>query len=453
MSLTKGHLYIKLKTMMIHPVLKEKMQAGIKPVSLTGITRRDVQLPSIERKVHAVVGMRRVGKTVFLRQIQAEKQQILGVNQVVYINFEDDRLVELPLSQLDSLLEEYYRTFPKLRGKEVVWWLFDEIHVVTGWERFVRRILDTEKVEVVVSGSSARLLSREVHTSLRGRGWETVIHTFSFREFLRHRNEEPLKPADQLSPEERSLVEKRFHEYLEVGGFPEAQNLDLALRVQLLQGYVDTLLFRDVVERYQVTQIAALRWITRHCLRNPGGLLSALSLYRDLKSQGHAVSKDTVHALLGHLVDSFLIYLIPLSTESERQRNSNPRKVYPADPAFIQAFDTSGRANIGHALETIIMNELQRRRAEVGYVKTKEGYEVDFHARFPDRRQLLIQVCSDLSQPKVLERELRALESASEQYPQAERMILVLTREEASQVSAGTISIKPAYEWLLEEHP
>ena len=152
-------------------------------------------------------------------------------------------------------------------------------------------------------------------------------------------------------------------------------------------------------------------------------------------------------------MDSFLIYLIPLSTESERQRNSNPRKVYPADPALIQAFDTSGRANIGHALETIIMNELQRRRAEVGYVKTKEGYEVDFHARFPDRRQLLIQVCSDLSQPKVLERELRALESASEQYPQAERIILVLTREEASQVSAGTISIKPAYEWLLEEHP
>jgi predicted AAA+ superfamily ATPase len=333
----------------------------------------------------------------------------------------------------------------------VVWWFFDEIQVVAGWERFVRRLMDTEKVAVVVSGSSARLLSREVHTSLRGRGFETVLRPFSFREFLRHRGEEPGKPVSRLSPSERSLIEKRLREYLEVGGFPEAQGIEARLRILLLQGYVDTLLLRDVVERYQVSQIAALRWVVRACLRNPAGLLSAHVLYRDLKSQGHAVSKDTVHALLGYLVDAFLLTLVPLQTESERQRNTNPRKVYPADSGLIRAFDTSGRANLGRALETAVFNELERRGAEVGYVKTEEGYEVDFHARLPEGQSLLVQVCADALVPEVLEREVRALNAAARRYPRAQRVLIVLTREQAAAVSEAGVRVCPAYEWFLEE--
>ena len=111
-----------------------------------------------------------------------------------------------------------------------------------------------------------------------------------------------------------------------------------------------------------------------------------------------------MHALLGHLVDAFLLSAVPLSTESERRRNSNTRKIYPADPALIGAFDRSGRANLGHALETLVLNELERRKAEVGYIKTAEGYEVDFHARFPGAGEALIQVCADPSEGKALER-------------------------------------------------
>jgi predicted AAA+ superfamily ATPase len=435
----------------LHPVLQEKLTAGLEPVSVEGWTRRDARLPAIRNKVHTVLGMRRVGKTTFLRQLQQEQQQALGPQRAVYLSFDDDRLADLSLSQLDALLEEYYRNFPEFRGREVVWWFFDEIQVVAGWERFVRRLMDTEKVAVVVSGSSARLLSREVHTSLRGRGFETVLRPFSFREFLRHRGEEPGKPVSRLSPSERSLIEKRLREYLEVGGFPEAQGIEPRLRIQLLQGYVDTLLLRDVVERYQVSQIAALRWVVRACLRNPAGLLSAHGLYRDLKSQGHAVSKDTVHALLGYLVDAFLLTLVPLDTESERQRNTNPRKVYPADPGLIRAFDTSGRANLGRALETAVLNELERRGAEVGYVKTGEGYEVDFHARLPEGQSFLVQVCADVLAPEVLEREVRALKAAAARYPRAERVLIVLTREQAAAVSEPGIRVCPAYEWFLEE--
>lgn len=439
--------------MNLHPVLRDRLEAGLLPAPVAGMTPRYVRLPDISNKVHAVVGMRRVGKSTFLRQVQAERQRRSGAESAVYVSFDDDRLADLPLGQLDFLVEEYYRNFPGRRGREVVCWLFDEIQLVAGWERFVRRLMDTERVEVAVSGSSARLLSREVHTSLRGRGWETVIRPFSFREVLRHLGEEPHKLARRLTPAERSAIEKRFREYLAQGGFPEAQRMGPAMREALLQGYVDTLLLRDVVERYQVTQVAALRWLARQCLRNPAGLLSVHSLYRDLKAQGHAVAKDTLHALLGYLTDAFLIAAVPLATDSERRRNSNPRKIYPADPALIGAFDRSGRTNLGHALETVVWNELDRRKAEVGYVKTAEGLEVDFHARFPAGGETLIQVCADPGEKTVLDRELRALGAARRDFPRAEQLLLVLSRDQASSVPTTDAHVLPAYEWLLEEKP
>ncbi len=439
--------------MLLHPVLQEKLTAGLEPIVLEGMTRRDVKLPPIRDKVHTVIGMRRAGKTTFLRQVQQEQQQTLSPERAVYVSFDDDRLADLPLTQLDAVLEEYYRTYPQFRGREMIWWFFDEIQLVTGWERFIRRLLDTEKVNIVISGSSARLLSREVHTSLRGRGFETILRPFSFREFLRHRGEEPDKPVARLSSAERSLLEKRLREYLNVGGFPEAQGLEVRLRIQLLQSYVDTLLLRDVVERYQVSQVAALRWLARTCLRNPAALFSAHALYRDLKSQGHAVSKDTVHNLLGYLVDAFLLNLVPLSTESERQRNANPRKVYPVDPGFINAFDISGRANWGHALETAVLNELQRRGAEVGYVKTEEGFEVDFHSRIPGEEESLIQVCAETTSPDVLQRELRALSIAAQKYPRAKQFLIGLTRLDNLTVTDKYVQVIPAYEWLLDVKP
>lgn len=439
--------------MLLHPVLQEKLIAGLEPVVVKGITRRDVTLPPIRNKVHTVLGMRRVGKTTFLRQIQQEQQQALRPEQAVYISFDDDRLADLSLPQLDALLEEYYRIYPEFRGREVVWWFFDEIQLIPGWERFIRRLMDTEKVNIVVSGSSARLLSREVHTSLRGRGFETILRPFSFREFLRHRDEEPTKPVARLSAANRSLLEKRLREYLMAGGFPEAQGLDVRLRIQLLQSYVDTLLLRDVVERYHVSQVAALRWMARRCLRNPAALFSAHALYRDLKSQGHAVSKDTVHNLLGYLVDAFLLTLVPLSTESERQRNANPRKVYPVDPGFINAFDISGRANLGHALETAVLNELERSGAEIGYVKTDEGFEVDFHCRIAGQEERLIQVCADTTSPEVLGRELRALSLAGRNFPRAKRLLIVLSRLDNLAVTEKNVQVIPAYEWLLNGKP
>lgn len=438
--------------MALHPVLEEKLNAALAPGPAAPMTRRDAALPQIPKKVHAVTGMRRSGKTTFLQQLAAERRSGAAPEGALYLSFDDDRLADIAADQLSALLEEFYRRYPQLRRRATVAWFFDEIQLVAGWERFVRRVLDTENVQVVVSGSSARMLSREVHTSLRGRGIETTIRPFSFREFLRHRGEEPRAEARRWTAEERSLVEKRFGEYLVQGGFPEAQGLARALRVELLQGYVDTVLFRDVLERYGVSQVSALRWIVRHCLRNPAGNMSVHRLFLDLKAQGHAVSKDSVHALLGHLFDAYLLEAVPLHTASERQRNSNPRKIYPADPGLIHAFDASGRANTGHALETAVFNELQRQSAEAAYVKTEQGFEVDFLATYSDGRRELLQVCADPSTPDARKRELRALTDAAKSRSKLPATLLVLTQEQVIALAGSGLRVMPAYEWMLAEH-
>jgi hypothetical protein len=436
--------------MALHPVLQEKLNIALERPAAAA-TRRDAVLPAVPNKTHAVIGMRRAGKSTFLLQLHAERLPAQGPERTIYLSFDDDRLANLPLDQLNQLLEEYYQRYPDFRGRETVTWMFDEIQWVEGWERFVRRLLDTEKVEVIVSGSSAKMLSREVHTSLRGRGMETIIRPFGFREFLRHRDAEPGDPAHRLAGRARSRLEKFFLEFLAVGGFPEVQLLPAPTRLEVLQGYVDTVLFRDVVERHGVTQVAALRWLTRQFLKNPTSSFSVHRFHRDLRSQGDSVAKDALHAMAGHLEDAFLIRSVYLATESERQRQSNPRKVYPVDHGMIPAFDRSGRTNLGHALETAILHELDRRRAEVGYVKTAEGFEVDFLARFPDGKEELIQVCADPTQPETLNRELRALSEAQKEHPKAQQRLLVSTFAVLPKDAPAQTIAQTAWTWLLEE--
>ena len=310
-------------------------------------------------------------------------------------------------------------------------------------------MLDSEQTEIVVSGASARMLSREVHTSLRGRGMATVIRPFSFREFLRHRGEEPTSEPRRWTSPERSNIEKRFREYLLARGIPRSPGAAGSTANRTPAGSVDTVLFRDVVERYGVTQVAALRSLVRQCLRNPAGSFSAHRRHLDLRAQGHGVGKDVVHAMLGHLIDAFLVSAVPLATDSERRRNSNPRKMYPADSGLINAFDASGRLHIGHALETAVLNELERRGAEIGYIRTREGFDVDFLARHPAAGQELIQVCADRSSAETRARELRALASAAPDHPHATRRILVVDRDALGRVGTSVGEALPAYEWLL----
>jgi len=353
-------------------------------------------------------------------------------------------------SQLGLVLEEYYLLHPEWRDRRRATFLFDEVQVVPGWERFVRRMLDSEQVDVFLSGSSARLLSREVATSMRGRAMEALIHPFSLREFTRHLGREPTTAPSRLPKAARSTLEKDLRDYLSAGGFPEAQGATVRDRFELLKGYVDVVLLRDVIERHNVTNPSALRWMTRRLLSNAAGLFSVNRFHRDLGSQGAAVGKDTLHEYLGYLEDAFLVRTLKVASDSERRRNVNPRKVYPVDPGLIPVFDRSGRANLGHALETAVLLELDRRGAEVSYVRLPGGFEVDFLARHPDGHEELVQVCADLEAPSTRLREVRALVEASREHPRASLHLVTLDPDAAPDLPPA-VRLHSAAAWLLGE--
>ena len=412
-------------------------------------TRRVVRWPAIPNKTVAVIGMRRAGKTTFLWQILADRLA-MGCERdgLLYLSFEDERLAGMTAADLNLVVEEYYRLNPDWRDQRRASFFLDEIQTVPGWETFVRRLLDSEQIDMFISGSSARMLSREVATSMRGRALEAVIYPFSFHEYLRHQGREPSKTTARLTKAERSLLERNMHGYLTGGGFPEAQGLDPRDRHELLKGYVDVVLLRDVIERHAVSHPVALRWMVRQLLGNAAGRFSVNKFHGDLKSQGIAVAKDTLHNYLGYLEDAFLVRILSLDTESERRRMVNPRKVYPIDPGLIPIFDRSGKANLGHALETCVLLELERRGAELGYVHTVGGYEVDFLARYPSGQQELIQVCASLDDPETHTRELRALEDAARQYPRATRCVISLDIPTGVTMPNG-IELYTAADWLL----
>lgn len=437
-------------------ILREKIIDSL-AAPLPSFTKRDVRLPGVRGKAIAVIGMRRSGKTTFLWQVLSHRlNQGTARERLLYFNFEDERLEGMTIADLNVLVEEYYRLHPEGRDRDRAVFFLDEIQIIPGWETFARRLMDTERMDLFLSGSSAKLLSREVATSMRGRAMEALVHPFSFREYLRHLGREPEQKPQRLPKAARSALAKDLKNYLEIGGFPEALGADPRDRFELLRSYVDVALLRDVIERHEVSHPAALRWMVRHLLGNAAGSFSINKFHNDLRSQGIPVSKDTLHAYLGHLEDAFLIRTVSLATDSERQRMVNPRKVYPVDPALIPLFDRSGRANSGHALETCVLLELERRGNSVSYVRTADKFEVDFLVRPPGTspgtpKEELIQVCADLDNPSTRDREARALLEAAKEYPKASLHAVVLAWEPSmTRDFPRNIHVHAATDWLLD---
>ncbi len=435
-----------------------RLEEARRPAALT--QRRVAGRSAFAGKATAVVGMRRAGKTTFLHQLRTERSTAgAAVEHLPFITLEDERLRELDAPKLGALIDEYtdrQRLAAPAGARTPMCWFLDEIQVVPGWERLVRRLLDADGTEVFVSGSSAALLSREIATELRGRAWQVLMHPFGFDEALRHRGVVPPESPRLMRRAERAHVEAAFVEWLDTGGFPEAQGLDAATRRRLLTDYVDVALLRDVIDRYGVTNVVGLRWLAHQLLANAGAMFSVEKFHRSLRSQGIAIARDTVHQHLSWLEDSFLVRTVWMEAASVRQRMVNPRKAYPVDSGLISVYDRTGRANTGHALETAVLIELERRGSEVTYVRTPEGFEVDFLARHLDGTTELIQVCADATDAETGTRELRALAAAGQAFPAAEQSLLTLDhRGLPAEVPAG-VGARPAYEWILAaagEHP
>ena len=418
---------------------------------IASLTPRDLRLPTIPGKAMAVIGVRRGGKTSFLQLRMAERiAEGRPHDSQLLLSLEDERLIGLTAADLGWLLEEHERQAPGLRESGALSIYLDEVQLVSGWQSLVRSLLDGSGVEIFVSGSSAKLLSREVATSLRGRGMEVLVHPFSFREALRHTGQEPDAPWERLNSTARAALDAALRRYLEEGGFPEAQQTERRDRLALLKGYVDVMVLRDVIERHSVTNTQALRWLQRQLLATPGGNFSMKKLYDSLRSQGVPVGKDTLYEYLDHLQDAFLIRTVGMHSTSERQRMVNPRKAYPVDPGLIPLYERIGREHHGRALETAILLELERREYTVDWLRTDEGWEVDFFAERPGDPPLLIQVSLDTAETETWEREVRSLEAAARAYPTAQAHLITSDSSLPAHELPATIEWRPASRWLLE---
>jgi predicted AAA+ superfamily ATPase len=433
-------------------LLEQKLVEAISR-PLPQLTPRSIWWPSLPGKAVAVVGMRRSGKTSLLwQQVRLGLERGLPRDALPLLSLDDERLAGSGPELLDQLLEGWLTKAPQWRapsGEQRACLFLDEIQLIPGWEGFVRRLIDSEPIDVVISGSSAQMLSAEIASSMRGRALACEVFPFSFREALRHRGMEP-EAGRPLTTAQRSRCQQVLLRYLREGGFPEVQGADERLRAALLTSYVDSTVLRDVIERHDVSQPVALRALVRQLLGQPTGRFSVHKLHADLRSQGFAIAKDTVHSLIDHLEAAYLLRSLPIASESVRQRQSNPRKVVPIDPGLIDLFDRRGQRQLGQRLETVVALELWRRGCSLSYGLTTEREKVDFVARRPDGSVGLVQVCADLQDPATWARELRPLENVH-QATGAERVDLVVLDPPLRRLDlpAG-VRLIPAVEWLLE---
>jgi len=406
---------------------------------------REITALEVEGKATAVIGMRRAGKTWFgfqrMRELLAD-----GVpkRRLLYVNFEDERLMPFAAVDFQEILDAYYRKFPALKDQRCYLFL-DEVQRIEGWERFVRRVLDSESLHVWVTGSSSKLLSSEIATSLRGRSLTTEIFPFSFREFLRFHGVDP--DPQHLGSKTRARLQHMAARYLDTGGFPEVQNLDQDTAAQVLRNYVDVVILRDVIERHGVTNTVALRALIRHLLSAPATRFSVYKFYNSLRSQGVACTKNDLYAFLDHLADAFLVSVVPIYSRSQRARQANPRKVYAVDTGLLQAMSLCMTEERGAQLENLVFMHLRRQGLHPEYYVTRNGAEVDFVVRRGPRAGLeLIQVCWSLDRPEARQREVRALRRAMEELG-AGRGRIVTWMDQSS--AHDKIAVTPAWKWLV----
>ncbi len=408
------------------------------------LVKRDVDMERIPGKALALIGMRRTGKTFLCYQeIQTLLNDGVSKENILYLNFEDDRLFGFKLEDCQSILDVFYGPNPGKKSEDC-YFFFDEIQNVDHWERFIRRLIDTEKVSVYVTGSSARLLSAEIATGLRGRSLSREVFPYSFEEYLRA-NSVKLNPT-RIGSKTRLLLNQHAEKYCRTGGFPEITQFDTNRRQEILQSYVDAVVLRDVVERHKVSNVEVLRSLVYQVLRNPATKLSVNKFYLDLKSRGMRISKDDLYNFLRHLTDAYLIFQVPIWSRSEKKKQVNPKKMYVIDNGILDAYSTRQTKDHGAFLENLVFLTLRCQQIELAYYETNTGHEIDF-AYKRNGQFHFIQVAWNLEDAETRERELRALREGLKEHPEAVCQIITLSEEGSS--DDDRIQISPLWKFLL----
>jgi len=414
------------------------------------VERQDVMdfsmLNSRLKKIVTIVGPRRAGKTYFLYQIMKEiLQGSAGITDILYVNFEDERITPIKAENLQDMLDAYFELYD---GKPDPFVFLDEVQNVSGWDRFVRRLSDAG-FRVFITGSNSRMLAREIATSLRGRTITYEVFPFSFREFVGLRGVTLNK--DTAYGKTRHRFGPLYEEYFFSGGYPEIALAEGdSIKGRILQDYFNTIFYKDLVDRYAIKNTELLRQWLNLLIMNLSSLVSFSKVENDFKSRGMKLSRATLSYFSRYVEDAFFGFFLEMYSESVRKRQVNPKKFYLVDVGLHNFLTFKFSENKGRILENLVFLELRRSAPSVFYYRTAGGEEVDFLVK--SRKDVrLIQVCYDLHNLDVFTREKKALLSGMRELG-LKRGTIITENEKRTQTEGGqTLEIVPAWEWMLTQ--
>ncbi len=386
--------------------------------------------------IKVVLGPRRAGKSVF-------SLLLLKDHDFMYFDFDDEVLASEGSIGTAELMKELHSAYGDVKTI-----LFDEIQNLPAWELFVNR-LHREGYNLVLTGSNAHLLSKELATHLTGRHMPIELLPFDFKEFLKGKKFE-IDPEYKSLPEKHGQLLNLLDQYLLKGGFPEVvvSNLDPADYLEVL---FDSLLFKDVVKRHRVKFSTQISTLGSHLVNN----FSSLYTLNKLMTALNLKSVHTVDKYLSYLEEAYLVFSLQRYSPKSRQRINSPKKIYVVDNGFITAKAIQHSPDKGKLMENLVFTELVKRGVkpsrELFYYKTRNDREIDFVVKKETEVIELIQVCYESINPDVEQRETKALVEASGELNV--KKLTVLTWDEKREVEKDGLSIqfKPLWEWLLEK--
>jgi len=405
--------------------------------------KRALVIPANTGKIVTLTGVRRSGKTYHLFNLM-NQLRAGGVpnDRLLYFNFEDERL-SLSSKELDLILHAYQELYPKQVLTDC-YFFFDEIQEVEGWEKFVGRIYASISQHVFITGSNAKLLSKEIATALRGRSITFEVYPLSFAEYV-----DVLSPGlNPRSSIDKAMLINLFERFLHQGGFPELVHQEADLKDKILQDYFNVMVLRDLIERYKVSNSATLKYFCKKVVGASGGEFSVNKIYKELKSQGYQVSKDTLYTYQGYVEDIYLNRFTNKYSYSIVKAEGSMKKCYVIDQGMGAALDYKLSNDKGRLLETTVALELLKQGKKITY--QQNGSECDFVVIEKGKVTKAIQVAFALDEPKTKEREIKGLVESCLKFGLPEGSILTFDHQEQLEQTGVRIKILPAWQYFLK---
>lgn len=403
-------------------------------------------IDSTPRKILVITGFRRCGKTYLALDEIKRLLESKSRKKVIYINFEDERI-----PRETRFLSDMIPTIKEELSEEPEYLFLDEIQDMPDWSRWLRRTYDSYDMQIIVTGSSSKVSSREIPTELRGRCLEIRVYPLSFKEYLSFKGIQIDVKAARYSENERAKTARALDDYLYYGGMPEVVLAPEEKKIEILQQYYNTVVSKDISERFRVRNDEALRALLRLLINSTQYSIS--KMYNTMKSMGHTVGKTSLANYIGYIESSYFLISVPVLSPKIKEQMQCPRKAYLIDNGFISALSTRFSRNMGRLYENAVALELLRRSGhdtETFYWKDRFGKEVDFVVRRGDVVSELIQVCYDVEHPDTRLREVNALARASEELKCDDMKVITSSYEGEEQVKGKVIRFVPLWKYLLE---